>query len=215
VTRTTPSRDPLTGVTRLLVDGTNLLHALARRAGGRDGDRQPPAALVGRLRAAIPPETAIELVFDGPAERGLRNERIAHGVSVRYGGRHTADAILITLVEDVAVAGGARPGGRSPSTDALLVVSDDRDLRAAVGRRGARTAGALWLLRRMERPRLMSPSAGNARPPAPPRVAQPAPGETGEPGETRDEDDRPGWSPGRHATRKRGPSKRPSKPRPA
>ncbi len=209
MTRTSPTRDPLTGVTRLLVDGTNLLHALAQRAGGRDGDRQPPAALVGRLRAAIPPETTIELVFDGPAETGLRNERIAHGVSVRYGGRHTADTILITLVEDVAVAGGARPGGRSLASDALLVVTDDRDLRAAVGRRGARTAGSLWLLRRMERPRLASPSTGNAKPPAPPRVAQPAPGQSTE------RDDRPGWSPGRHATRKRGPSKRPPKPRSA
>ena len=81
-----PSHDPLTGVTRLLVDGTNLLHALARGATGPD--RQPPAALIGRIRAAIPPETKIELVFDGPSERGLKNERIAHGVSVRYGGRY-------------------------------------------------------------------------------------------------------------------------------
>src|SRR4029078_12683889 len=78
------ARDPLTGTTRLLVDGTNLLPQL-----WAGPDRQPPAALVGRLRGAIPPEVSIELVFDGPAERGLRGERIAHGVSVRYGGPHT------------------------------------------------------------------------------------------------------------------------------
>jgi predicted RNA-binding protein with PIN domain len=159
VTRIPPSQDPLTGVTRLLVDGTNLLHALSRAAGGRE--RQPPAALIGRLRAAIPAETAIELVFDGPPERGLRGERIAHGVSVRYGGRFTADTILITLAEE------------APTPDAVLVVSDDRELRHAVTMRGARTAGSAWLLRRLERPRLSAPSIGNRRPP---RIDQPAPG---------------------------------------
>ncbi len=51
----------------------------------------PPAALIGRLRGAIPAATTIELVFDGPPERGLRNERIAAGVIVRYSGGRTAD----------------------------------------------------------------------------------------------------------------------------
>jgi predicted RNA-binding protein with PIN domain len=205
VTRIPPTRDPLTGVTRLLVDGTNLLHALARGATGPD--RQPPAALIGRIRAAIPAETSIELVFDGPAERGLRGERIAHGVSVRYGGRHTADTILVTLVEDVATAAGAPPGGGSPATDAILVITDDRDLRHAIARRGARTAGSLWLVRRLERRRLAAPSVGNARGPRPPAVTQPPPGETLE-----NEDGRR-WSPGRGATRKRGPGSRPPKRR--
>jgi len=40
----------MTGTTRLLVDGTNLLHQLSSGP-----ERQPPAALIGRLRAAIPP----------------------------------------------------------------------------------------------------------------------------------------------------------------
>jgi predicted RNA-binding protein with PIN domain len=201
-----PSHDPLDGVSRLLVDGTNLLHVLARGSSGPD--RQPPAALIGRLRAAIPAETKIELVFDGPPERGLKNERIAHGVSVRYGGRYSADTILITLVEEVTTAAGAPPGGGSPAADALLVVTDDRDLRAAVTRRGARTAGAQWLLRRLDRPRLASPSVGNQRPP---RIAQPSPGSVS----SRDEAaNRPGWSPGRGATRKKGPGKRPPKTRP-
>jgi predicted RNA-binding protein with PIN domain len=182
VTRISANRDPLVGVTRLLVDGTNLLHALARVNAYGPGDgsgstaRLPPAALVGRLRALIPPETSIEIVFDGPPEPGLKNERIAHGVSVRYGGRHTADTILVTLVEEVAMAAGARPGQAAPATDAILVVSDDRDLRFAVGRRGARTAGAQWLIRRLERPRLSAPSIGNRRPPMPPQVDQPRPG---------------------------------------
>ena len=71
MTRPVSRRNPLDGVTRLLVDGTNLLHAISRGP-----DRQPPAALIGRLRGAIPAETAIVLVFDGQPERGVRGERV-------------------------------------------------------------------------------------------------------------------------------------------
>lgn len=206
MTRLPHSRDPLAGVTRLLIDGTNLLHALRRGP-----DRQPPAALIGRLRAAIPAQTAIELVFDGPPERGVRGERIAHGISVRYSGRHTADTILVTLVEDVAMAAGAPPGGGSPATDAILVVTDDRDLRFALQRRGARTAGCSWLVTRMERPRLMSPSVGNPRPPRPPSLGQrPASAVGSAVGNAAGagDDEREPWAPGRGATRKRGNGKR-------
>ena len=217
MTRRAPDRDPLTDVTRVLVDGSNLLHALANRttrpasAQSGPGPRLPPSALIGRLRAVIPAEATIELVFDGPAERGLRGERIAHGVSVRYSGRYTADTILITLVEEVAVKGGALPGRGSPAADALLVVTDDRDLRGAVTRRGARSAGTLWLLRRMERPRLSSPSVGNARPP---KIDQGPPGRSVD-GDGDGDGERAGWSPGRGATRKRGngrPAPRSRKP---
>jgi hypothetical protein len=208
VTRLPARQDPLNGTTRLLVDGTNLLHQLSSGP-----ERQPPAALIGRLRAAIPPDVSIEIVFDGPAERGLRGERIAHGVSVRYGGRHTADTILVTLVEDVAMSAGAPAGGGSLATDSILVVTDDRALRYAIQHRGARTAGASWLVARMARNRLSSPSVGNARPPLPPRIAQAAPGSIqtragrgGEP--ARDDDAREPWSPGRGATRKTGNAKR-------
>ena len=171
MTRIRPTQDPLTGVTRLLVDGTNLLHALARgMPGGPPGseprDRQPPAALIGRLRAAIPPTASIEIVFDGPPERGLRGERIASGVSVRYAGRFSADTILITLVEE------------APNADQVLVVTDDRDLRHALTMRGARTTGSPWLLRRLDRPRLAAPSIGNRRPP--PFPDQPEPGRRNE-----------------------------------
>jgi len=164
VTRIRPSQDPLTGVVRLLIDGTNMLYALSRGSPGRD--RQPPAALIGRLRAAIPATASIEIVFDGPPERGLRGERIAHGVSVRYSGRFSADTILITLVEE------------AESAELLLVVTDDRELRYAATMRGARTAGAEWLLRRLDRPRLASPSIGNRRPP---RIDQPPPGRSTRP----------------------------------
>jgi len=160
VTRVRPTQDPLTGVTRLLVDGTNMLHALSSGP-----QRQPPAALIGRLRAAIPPTASIEIVFDGPPERGLKGERIASGVTVRYAGRFSADTILITLVEE------------APNADQVLVVTDDRDLRHALTMRGARTTGAPWLLRRLERPRLSAPSIGNRRPPL--RGDQPEPGRRG------------------------------------
>jgi hypothetical protein len=190
----------MTGTTRLLVDGTNLLHQLSTGP-----DRQPPAALIGRLRAVIPPEVAIELVFDGPAERGLRGERIAHGVSVRYGGRHTADTILVTLVEDVAMAAGAPAGGGSLATESILVVTVDRALRYAIQHRGARTAGASWLVARMARSTLSSPSVGNRRPPLPPRIRQGPPGSVQEADLT---DDGPAWSPGRGATKKTGNGKK-------
>jgi predicted RNA-binding protein with PIN domain len=195
----------------LLVDGNNLLHALSRGQ-----DRLPPAALIGRLRAAVPGETTIEIVFDGPPEKGVRGERIAHGVSVRYGGRFSADTVLLTLVEDVAMVAGAPRGRGSLATDAILVVTDDRDLRFALQRRGARTAGTSWLVTRMERPRLTAPSVGNPRPPRRPSVEQPAPrsvSSSARNSPARNDPDPEGdgrepWSPGRGATRKTGNGKR-------
>jgi hypothetical protein len=171
--------DPLAGVSRLLVDGTNLLHALSRGA-----TRQPPSAVIGRLRGAVPSTVAIELVFDGPPERGLRGERIAGGLKVRYGGRFSADAVLVGMVDEGA-------------DDSVLVVTDDRELRFAVNRRGARTAGTSWLIRRMERP--IAPMSGARRPPVPPA-------------QTAEEGEREPWSPGRGATRKRGNPRRGRRP---
>jgi hypothetical protein len=195
VTRPVSKRDPLQGVNRLLVDGTNLLHALSRGP-----ERQPAAALIGRLRGAIPLDTQITLVFDGPPERGVRNERIAQGLTVQYGGRFSADTILVTLIEDAAMMSES-----ATATDSILVVTDDRDLRFAIRRRGARTAGAAWLLNRLERPlvRPGSTTIGNARPPHPPRIVQGPPGE-----DTSEQSDEIRWQPGRGATTKTGNGKR-------
>ena len=187
--------DPLAGATKLLVDGTNLLHALTR---GPGGGRQPPAAVVGRLRAAIPPEVVITLLFDGPPEPGLRGERIAGGVTVRYSGRRTADEVLLQLVNDAATW-AAEDGSGAAS---VLVVTDDGDLRSAIHRRGGRSAGTHWLIGRMDRPRLAAPSVGNPRPPKPPHLEQGPPGE--------DHDERR-WTPGRGATTKRGNPRRTAK----
>jgi YacP-like NYN domain-containing protein len=176
------SRDPLADTRRLIVDGSNLLPALARTAAA-----VPPAALIGRLRAAIPPRIGVELVFDGPPDAGLRGERIAAGVTVRNAGRRTADEVIVDLV-----------GHRSDAV-AVLVVTDDRELAALVRERGARTAGTAWLVGRLDRPRLASPSIGNRRPPpAPPTPA------------TNNDDDaeRDPWKPGRGATVKKGNPRR-------
>ena len=177
-------RDPLALTTRLIVDGSNLLHALSRGA-----ERMPAATLIGRLRGVIPGDVSIELVFDGAAERGLRGERIAAGLRVRYSGPRSGDALILSLVDELLAGGGADAGS------AVLVVTDDRDLRHRLRGRGARSAGTAWLLGRLERGRLVAPSAGNARPPLVPSGSE-------------DEEGRPRWRPGRGATTKRGPSRK-------
>ncbi len=182
-------RDPLAATQRLLVDGTNLLHAMQKAAGAA-----PPTALIGRLRGAIPAATTIELVFDGPPERGLRNERIAAGLVVRYSGGRTADAIILTIIDDVRMLDGA------DGSAALLVVTDDRDLRHGARLRGARTAGSAWLLGRLGSGRLASPSVGNPRPARGPKPVTAASQQDGDQAEM----DRPSWKPGRGATTKKG-----------
>jgi hypothetical protein len=198
----TPSRqtgraDPLAGTERLLVDGSNLLHALGR---GR-GEPAPPATLIGRLRAVIPPGVRIEIVLDGPPEPGLRGTRIASGLTVRHSGRFSADSLIDRLVADAIGTGGSTEAARAAG-DAILVVSDDIELGRAIRRRGGRTAGTAWLARRLERGILSSPSTGRPRPPAP----RPAGSGAGDgPGET---DDARRWSPGRGATKKTGNPRR-------
>jgi predicted RNA-binding protein with PIN domain len=180
-------KDPLSITTRLVIDGTNLLHAISTTRGSA-----PPAALIGRLRAAIPAPIAIEVVLDGPADPGLRNERIAAGVRVRHSGRRTADAVILDALDDV------RRDDGPPGTHGILVVTDDRDLRHGAQLRGARTAGARWLLGRLEHGRLEASSIGNRRPP--PRPA----GEPSTAAADEIEDEGRGWSPGRGATVKKG-----------
>jgi predicted RNA-binding protein with PIN domain len=181
--------DPLASTEWLLVDGTNLLHALSKSTVAA-----PRSALIGRLRGAVPPSVAIDVVFDGPAEPGLRGERIASGLRVRYSGGRTADAVLLSLVEQTRATDGAE------GTAAMLVVTDDRDLRHGLQLRGARTARTSWLLGRLDRT-----IRGSSRPrPAPPPSRGPAvPGDDGD-----GDDDGPRWEPGRGATVKKGNPRR-------
>ena len=187
------ARSPLEGVDRVLVDGTNLLHAIRRGP-----TPVPPAALVGRLRGAIPATAGIELVFDGPPEPGLRGERIASGLLVRHSGRRTADELIIQLINDARAMTG--PAG----ADTVLVITDDAGLRSAVSALGARTARSPWLFARLARERIEGPATGNRRPP---RSGPPATGDD-------PDDDRPGWRPGRGATTKRGNPRRSGRARP-
>jgi rRNA-processing protein FCF1 len=191
---TRPSRDPLDGIDRLLIDGNNLLHALRRTK-----TAPPAAALIGRLRAAIPATVRLELVFDGPPDPGSRG-RIASGVKVAYSGTRSADAVLLDLVERA----GAPMPGYEPT---ILVCTDDAELRRALLGRGAATVRTAWLIRKLERTTLSAPSVGARRSPVPPVGAS----------TVREVDaDRPGWSPGRGATAKKGNARRaPKGKRPA
>lgn len=199
----TRETDPLAGTDRLLIDGSNLLHALAR-AGGRPA--LPAAAAIGRLRAAIAANVGIELVLDGAPDPGMKNTRVASGLIVRYSGRRSGDHLLLNLVDDVrGSAGGGREERRS-AVDNLLVVTDDRELRTALQQRGVRTAGTRWLIGRLDRPRAEAVTTGNRRPPAPELRM--------EGGDVGSDDDRPRWRPGRGATVKRGNPKRGRRPPP-
>ena len=200
-----PTANPLDGVDRLIVDGTNLLHALGRLP---DGARLPQAALIGRLRAAVPGSVAIEIVFDGAPEPGLRGARIAAGVLVRYGGRWSADRAIVGLVDEARAAVGSARGA-----DNVLVVTDDRELRLAIRDRGAGTARSAWLLARLGRTRPSAPTAGAGRADVGrgrAGIGRPGVGRAGvgSPNDDDPDDDRPGWRPGRGATAKKGNPRR-------
>jgi predicted RNA-binding protein with PIN domain len=186
--------DPLEGTERVLVDGSNLLHALRRNAA-----TTPAATLIGRLRGVIEMPIRIELAFDGPPDPGLGTARIASGLTVRYSGRQSADALLARLASEAA----------DPVT--LLIVTDDIELRHIVTRIGARTASARWLIGRLERARLVSPGIGRPRPPQ----AAGASAGSGPPGSLEEDDERPGWQPGRGATKKKGNPKKGARRMPA
>lgn len=199
----TRETDPLAGTDRLLIDGSNLLHALARAAGQR---ALPPAAAIGRLRAAIAANVGIELVLDGAPDPGMKNTRVASGLIVRYSGRRSGDHLLLSLVDDVRGLGGSGRDDRRSAVDNLLVVTDDRELRTALQQRGVRTAGTRWLIGRLERRTANAVTTGNRRP------ATPTPPADGRDGES--DDDRARWRPGRGATVKRGNPKRGRRPPP-
>ena len=173
--------DPLAGVERVFIDGSNLLYALARGSGSRrqggvprgpddgPGGLAPAGAIIGRLRASFPPSVSVELVFDGPVHGGIKG-RLATGLRVSYSGRASADSIIFEGVAAQLAADG--PAG----TWGILVVTDDRGLRDLVTARGARVAGTAWLAGRIGRigeeragGAAGSGSGGRRRLPAPPR----------------------------------------------
>ncbi len=141
--------DPLAGATRLLIDGTNLLHALDRAGGPL-----PAAAVIGRLRAFVPAGVSVMLVLDGSPPPGGINRRLTSGIEVRYSGRRSADALLVHLV------GAAAEG--------TLVVTDDIALAGSLRAAGSRTARTAWIAGRLSRQRLAAPAAGRPTSPRAP-----------------------------------------------
>lgn len=145
-----PSSDPLAGVERVFIDGSNLLFALGRganaeRAGAAGVAIPAPAgAIIGRLRAAFPPSVIVDLVFDGRPTGGVKG-RLATGLRVSYSGFGSADRLI-----DEGVAAQLQADGPA-GTWGILVVTDDRGLRDLVRSKGARTAGTAWLAGRIGR----------------------------------------------------------------
>lgn len=163
--------DPMAGVERVFIDGSNLLFALGRgpmreRGAALSGAPPVPAgAVIGRLRAAFPPGVVIDLVFDGRATGGIAG-RLATGLRVSYSGGETADRLIDEGVLAQLNADG--PAG----TWGILVVSDDRGLRNLVQSKGARVAGTAWLARRIgqafeEAPLHGGPARGRGSVPGP------------------------------------------------
>lgn len=152
---TTRGGDPMAGVERVLVDGSNLAYALARasdggagRATGAAGPR-PNVAVIAAVRAAFPPDVRLEVVFDGTGEVGIgrpgRFARAASNLYLEHAGRESADRVIEGAVAAQLAEDG--PAG----TWGILVVTDDRELRGLVQAKGARVAGTAWLAGRLAR----------------------------------------------------------------
>lgn len=136
--------------TRVLVDGRNVQHALARAAGSAN---LPTTALIARLRAAFSPPTEVELILDGhPA--GSPWGRVAPGLSVVFTRGATADEAIGVRVREALQALGAAGAWT------VLVVTDDREVRDHARRSGVRVEGTAWLLGRLP----AGPSLGNVAP---------------------------------------------------
>jgi hypothetical protein len=149
---------------RVLIDGRNVQHALARAGSARSGGAAPlpTVALIARLRAAFVPPTEVELILDGHAGGGPSG-RIAPGFSVSYSRHATADEVIGDRVAEALLALG--PAGAW----SVIVVTDDREVRDHARRNGARVEGTAWLGDRLGaptgRPVRDGTTIGQGRPP--------------------------------------------------
>jgi hypothetical protein len=124
---------------RVLIDGRNVQHALARSAGA---GALPTAALVARLRAAFASPTQVELILDGHPG-GSPQGRVSPGFSVTFTKSWTADAVIAERVAETFRALGAAEAW------SVLVISDDRAVRDDARRNGVRVERTSWLVERL------------------------------------------------------------------
>ncbi len=178
----------LDGVDLLLIDGNNLLHRLSGNA--NEGEQR---LLLARLRGTLPTELRTILMLDGHAASGTgRRERLTAHLDVRHSGSVSADDALLELVRDQPLL--TRAG--------TVVVTDDRALTERIRSAGGRTQRLQWLEALIGTRAAGGQSgigAGRRRPGRSPARADNA--------AARDEE-RPAWTPGRGATRKRGNPRR-------
>ena len=86
---------PAGTIAKVLIDGRNVQHALARDR----GSSLPTAALIARLRAAFSPPTEVELILDGHAGRSPQG-KVAPGLSVVFTKGRIADEVIGERVSD-------------------------------------------------------------------------------------------------------------------
>lgn len=125
-------------IARVLVDGRNVQHALARGT----GSSLPTAALVARLRAAFSPPTEVELILDGHAG-GSPQGRVSPGLTVVFTKGWTADQVIGERVSEAFRTLGPVDAW------AVLVVTDDREVRDHARRNGVRVESTAWLGQRL------------------------------------------------------------------
>jgi hypothetical protein len=169
--------DPLRGVERVLVDGSNLAYALGRGtargrstapggpAGGPGGPGSgpggapggpgggpaplPKAGILASIRAAFPVTVRVELVFDGNDDVGIARAGTLARAAQNLFVEHTGRRSGDRVIE-ASVEAQLRADGPA-ATWGILVVTDDRELRGLVQAKGARVAGTAWLAGRLAR----------------------------------------------------------------
>jgi hypothetical protein len=129
-----PSSAPPGGIAKVVIDGRNVQHALARDR----GSSLPTAALVARLRAAFSRPIEVELILDGHAGRSPQG-KVAPGLAVVFTKGRTADEVIGERVSEAFRALGPI------DSYAVVVVTDDREVRAHARYNGVRVEGTAWL----------------------------------------------------------------------
>jgi hypothetical protein len=140
---------------RIVIDGRNVQHALARAGSAGGAAALPTVALIARLRAAFALPTEVELILDGHAGGGPSG-RLAPGFSVSYSRHATADEVIADRVAEALLALG--PAGAW----SVIVVTDDREVRDHARGHGARVEGTAWLAQQLDRPPGRPPHDGTA-----------------------------------------------------